>query len=621
MRKDILISFLMVLLIAAAAAAAAEGSTFHGDEQRTGNFTSGEILPVLVWKQKLTGLVGAMPVYSGGKVYVANWYGWGSWNPGLYALNASTGEIIWRNENITGASTAAISGDTIVIGNLSGELYYVNASSGEILKAIKLESNPSYWGVASSPLIYNGSVYVTTFSNGTLWKLDMNGSVVWKYTSGGEIAHYSSPAASDRLIFSAGNESGKHTLYAVYENGTLAWKFDVDSEITNTPSVGDGKVFFATKSRLYAVNFEGEEVWNVSFNGTMSTAAIAHGKIFVGSKDGKLYCLNATNGKVEWVFNANGKIDSSAAFANGVVYFATNTQEGTIYAVSETGDLLWYYRLKPPSGSYYNIMSSPFIADNKLYIGADSGYVYCFGTEGKLEFNVTLIPGKIDIKAKSGKTYKINATSALAALYKASSSEINVEEGKVEVRFEITLDDEWYGQYGSFLVDSIMGITNAADWSKWWSVWNETALIPVGANLYDLSNGETIYYCYGDGKSLGTCGILLAINATVKPAGISSFATSSGSRGGNVTVWVNVSSAENNWYVLVVSGVNENGEAIAGISTFYLRAGEELEVPVLIYIPQLAQTGTYRLYAGVYRFEEYPTNLIHIYGPESCRVE
>lgn len=616
MKKAALISILMVVLIATA-----QGNTFHGDVQRSGNFTSDEILPVLVWKQDLTGLVGATPVYSAGTIYVANWYGWGSWNPGLYALDATTGEIKWRNGKITGASSVAVSGNTIVVGNLSGEIYYVNASSGNILKAVKLELNPSWWGVASSPLIYNGSVYVTTFSNGTLWKLDMNGNVVWRYTTGGEIAHYTSPAASDGLIFFAGNESGNHALYAIYENGSLAWKFDVDAKITNTPSVGYGRVFFATESRLYAVNLDGMEAWNVSFSGAMSTAAIAHSKIFVGSKDGKLYCLNATNGNVEWTFDANGKIDSSPAFANGIVYFATNTPEGTVYALDETGDLLWYYRLKPPSGSYYNIMSSPFIADNKLYIGADSGYVYCFGTGGGLRFNVTLIPGKMDITAKSGKTYEINATSALASLYKANNSEMNVEEGRVEVGFEITVDDSWYDQYGSFFVDSIMGVSNAADWSKWWSIWNETGQISVGANLYDLSNGETIYYCYGDGSSLDTCSVLLAINATVKPAGILSFTVSGGNRGGNATAWVNVSSAEDNWYVLVVSGVNENGEAIAGISTFYLKAGEELRVPVLIHIPQLAQTGTYNLYAGVYRFDEYPSNLIHLYGPESCKVE
>lgn len=71
---------------------------------------------------------------------------------------------------------------------------------------------------------------------------------------------------------------------------------------------------------------------------------------------------------------------------------------------------------------------------------------------------------------------------------------------------------------------------------------------------------------------------------------------------------------------MVVSGVNSEGEAIAGISTFYLNAGGELKVPVLVHIPQLAQTGSYNLYAGVYRLSDYPNALIHLYDPVSCEV-
>ncbi len=613
MRKVVLISFLLVMLMAVANA-----TTFHGDEQRTGNFSaSSEILPILAWKTELTGLVGASPVYSNGHVYVTNWYGWGSWSPGLYSLNADTGEMEWRNDKITGASSVAVYGDTVIVGNLSGHLHYVNATTGTIEKSVLLESSPSWWGIASSPLIYNDSVYVTTFSNGTLWSLDLSGNVRWRFTTGGEIAHYASPSAYNGRIFFAGNESGSNALFAVDESGNLVWKFPVDGRITNTPSVGNGKVFVATDKKLYAVNLDGSEAWNVTFNGTMSTAAIAYGKIYVGSSEGKLYCFNATIGEKLWEFTANGKIDSSPAVAGNVVYFATNTPQGTIYAVNaDTGQLLWCYRLIPPSGSYYNIMSSPFIANDRLYIGSDSGFVYCFNVSGSLTYAVSLIPGKFDVDI-NGKTYSVSRATAMGALYAAQQH--------AEVFFEITLDDSWYDeQTGTGLfISSIMGLGTKQVDGNWiyWSIWNESKeLISVSADAYQISGCETIYYCYGDGSSLDTCSVLLVINSEVKPAGISSLTVSDGRRGGNATAWVNVTSAENDWYVVVVSGVNSRGEAIAGISTFRLNAGEELRVPVLIHIPQLADTGRYDLYAGVYRFSEYPRNPIHVYGSVSCEV-
>lgn len=598
--------------------APSSATTFHGDVQRTGNFTAEkEILPIVAWKQELSGLVDGSPVYSDGKIYVVNWYGWGSWNPGLYCLNATTGEILWRNENIQGASSPAVYGDVVVVGNFSGHLHYVNSTTGVIEKSVLLEQSPSWYGIASSPLIYNGSVYVATFSNGTLWKLDLNGSILWKCTTGGEISPYTSPAAYGNLIFFAGNESGDKLL-AVYENGTVAWKFPVEGKVTNSPSVGEGKVFIATDKKLYAVNSDGGEAWNVSFSGSLSTAAIAYGNIYVGSKDGKLYCFNATSGKEIWNFTANGKIDSSPAVANGVVYFATNTQEGTIYAVDAfNGKLLWFYRLKPPEGSYYNIMSSPFIADNRLFIGADDGHVYCFNSTGWMKFNVTLVPVNKTITV-NGTNYEIREDTALGALMKAS----NHEENGTEIGFEITLDDSWYESYGSFLISSIMGVKNAEDWSEWWGIWNETSPLFVGANQYQVRNGEKIYYGYGDGSSLENCSVVLEIHANVKPiVEITNLTVSSGKLGGNATAWANVTSFEEGWFVLVISGLNEQGDCIAGISTFHLKEGESLRVPVLLHIPQRNTAGNYSLHAGIYKLSEYPERISeYTKVPVNCTV-
>jgi outer membrane protein assembly factor BamB len=561
--------------------------------------------------------VGASPIYWNGHIFVTNWYGFGDWAPGLYSLNAETGEVEWRNNKITGSSTAVIFGNTLVVGNLSGHVYYVNASSGAIEKEILLESSPSWWGVSSSPLVYNSSVYVLTFSNGTLWKLNTDGDIQWRVTTGGEISHYTSPTAYGGRIFFAGNDSG-NALFSVYENSTISWKFPVEGDITSTPSVGYGKVFLATNEKLYAVGVDGKLVWSVDFNGTISSPAVANGKIYIGSAEGKLYCFDAENGSLLWTFTANGKIDSSPAVANGVVYFATNTPQGTIYAVNaNTGDLLWYYRLNPPSGSYYNIMSSPFIANNKLYIGADSGYVYCFNSSGTLEYNVTLVPTDFSVDV-NGNSYNVERATALGALYATQDYD-------GEVFFEISLDDSWYDPQTSsgLFVSSIMGLGTTQVGGKWiyWSVWNESkAMISVSVDAYSITGNKTIYYCYGDGTSLDSCLILLKINTEVKPAGVSSFEVLNGKIGGNLTAWVNITTTESNWYVVVVSGVNDSGESLAGLSTFYLEVGEELSIPVLVHVPQLAKTGTYRLYAGVYKYSEYPNSPIHVFGYVTAEV-
>ncbi|MET1124943.1 MAG: PQQ-binding-like beta-propeller repeat protein [Archaeoglobaceae archaeon] len=618
---------LLILLTIAAAGAVG----FQGDEKHLGNFTAGRIIPKLCWKSYLSGLVGASPVYSEGKVYVTNWYGWGDWSPGLYEINASTGEVRLINSSIYGASTPFIYGDLLVVGGMvsvggwsfHGYLYIVNLTSGEV-KSLLLDPTPTYYGIASSPIVYNGSIYVLTHSNGTLWKVSLDGKIVGRFTTGGEISPYTSPAAGGGLIVFAGNDSGQHRLYAVYENLTEAWNLSVDAKITNTPTIFDRNgwhIVFATEKSLYICNSTRLEIKpdckTVGFNGTISSAAVAYGRIYLGSKEGKLYSFDLSGEKL-WEFQANGKIDSSPAVADGVVYFATNTKYGTIYAVdAENGYELWHYRLIPPENAYYNIMSSPFLADGKLFIGADSGYVYCFEDSGVMEFNVTLIPGDISVLVGE-KSYKVRRTTALGALYAASDYETD----EAKIHFEITLNDDYYDPNvgGGLFVNSIMGIKPTPDWSRWWSIWNDTAPLSVSADLYQVSDGETIYYCYGSsihGPTNST--IVLKIHVRVKPVGVSSFEAGNGMRAGNITAYVNVTAAKDGWFVVVVSGLSSDGDYIAGISTFHLKAGEEIRVPVLIHVPQRNSAGTYKLFAAVYEFGKYPNEFSHI--SEAVEVE
>jgi outer membrane protein assembly factor BamB len=607
------IAYLLLLSLASLASA----NAFQGDVSHLGNFSSsidGQVIPKLEWKTYISGLVGAQPVYSNGKIFVTNWYGWSEWKPGLYVLNASNGEILKNFSNIQGASTPFVYEDKVIVGGMKlgergylGYLYIVNLTTSEV-KEILLDTQESWYGVASSPVVYNGNIYVLTHSNGTLWKISIDGNILSKFTTGGEIKPYTSPVVGNGLICFAGNRSG-NAIFCVNESLYEIFNISVDSKITNTPTLYNDLLIFATEKKLYFVNVtEGEVVKTMDFNGSLSSAAIGD-FIYIGSKDGKLYAINKTTLEVEWTFEANGKIDSSPAFANGVVYFATNVPEGTIYAV-RNGKELWHYTLKPPEGKYYNIMSSPFIAEGKLFIGADSGYVYCFNSTGTMEFNVTLSPGNITLDGR-----KISGTSALAALYEASRYRLE----DAEIVFSVNVS--WWNN--SAFVNSIMGFEPSPNLS--WSIWNSTAPLEASASSYLLQDGETIYYCYGCSTHPNIHGpenstVVLKITANVTPLGINDFVVSNGARGGNATAYVNVTAAEENWFLAVVSGINEKGDYVAGISTFYLSKGGEFSVPVLIHIPQRNEAGNYTLYAAVYRLDEYPNNFIAISKPRICRV-
>ncbi len=588
--------------------------TFHGDVQRTGNFSKVNGSD-LIWKTKIGGLIDSSPVVKDGRVYVLSWYGsFYNETSKLSCFYAKNGTEIW-NASIEGASTPTVYDNLIVVGDLSGKLHCFDTNGRELWN-VTLETNPSWWGIASSPLIYNNTIYITTFSNGTLWALDLNGNVKWRITTGGEISYYTSPSAYDHLILFAGNYSGTNELVCVNESGFVLWNFTVDSKILSSIAIAYGNAYFTTQHRIYAVNLTThKEIWNKTINGTISTPAIAYGKVFVGSRDGILYCLNAFNGNEIWHFKANGKIDSSPAVGGNIVYFATNTAQGTIYALNITdGSLIWKYTLIPPQGRYYNVMSSPFIWNGKLFIGADDGNLYCFGNFSTIwSGTVTLIPENVTITLKDGNQTQINGASALYALIKAGQGNFSVNVTKTS-----------WGLY----VESIAGINpeGYCGWMYWVNYPNEP--IPsVGADRYVLKDNDTVLWYYGcydpntwKPSTPADSNYVVKIRVKVKPIVINGLSVSNARLGGNVTAYVNVTSYSNGWFVLVVSGVNDEGDYVAGISTFYLSKGQSLRVPVLLHVPQRNTAGTYKLIAGIYRLEDYPNELLSYSKEVECEV-
>jgi outer membrane protein assembly factor BamB len=60
-----------------------------------------------------------------------------------------------------------------------------------------------------------------------------------------------------------------------------------------------------------------------------SSPAIAGGRVYIGSADGRLYGLDAKNGKKEWEFDAGAGIATSPAIAAGRIVIGT--QDGRVY--------------------------------------------------------------------------------------------------------------------------------------------------------------------------------------------------------------------------------------------------------------------------------------------------
>jgi outer membrane protein assembly factor BamB len=160
-----------------ARAASGDWPTFLHDTQRTaaGNdttiSTSNAAQLALKWAFKTGGPIAASPTVVGGIVYVGSWDGY------EYALNATTGALVWKTflgqttapcyPQLAGVTSAAdVENGVVYVGGGDSNWYALDAASGTILWSVFVGDNTKGWYNWASPLIYNGYAYIGTSSVG-----------------------------------------------------------------------------------------------------------------------------------------------------------------------------------------------------------------------------------------------------------------------------------------------------------------------------------------------------------------------------------------------------------------------------------------------------------------------
>lgn len=224
--------------------------------------------------------------------------------------------------------------------------------------------------VESSAVIDNTSIiyFGTMGADGSLYALYPNGTLKWKFIIDGVI--WSTPAiADDGTIYVAtwgGNYGGY--LYAIYPNGTMKWVFWHVDSIGCSPSIGsDGTIYFGTMAGyFFAINPNGTEQWRLYLGGSLiSSPAIGLDNIiYVGTTSHYLYAVNP-NGTIRWQFGA-GQFKGNPSIAD----------DGTIYAPSFDGYL---YALNPNGTMRWRETTGPSVAGAGVAL-ADDGTIY-IGTE------------------------------------------------------------------------------------------------------------------------------------------------------------------------------------------------------------------------------------------------
>ena len=443
----------------------------------------------LIWNTSVADEIGdwkCSPAYADGMVFAGRPKPNSMDFEGTYALNASTGVVVWSYPE-GGASPAVADGMVFTVGG--GRVYAFGPTT--------------IWSGDVS--LGRGTFNVTADDSGKEYAINRTcalASIIRAAEKGGFNYTISDAWYEDYGSLSVTSIAGRENDPVTWDG----WCYWVNYPDDPMPMVGGNK---------FELNDGDVVTW---YYGGMGSAPdntdmliridtrydYWNGDVTLGSGT---FNVTAESG-VEYTINRTCALASivRAAEVGGFDYTINDSwyeSYGTIYVAEIDGVSGWMYWVNYPDDSmpmvganayeladgdavvWYHADSMESTPDNTdMLIRIDTRYDYWNG-------DVTLGSGTFNVTADdSGKEYAINRTCALAAIIRAA------EKGG----FNYTISDSWYESYGSLSVTSIAGRENdPVTWDGWcyWVNYPDDPMPMVGGNKFELNDGDVVTWYYG----------------------------------------------------------------------------------------------------------------------------
>ena len=310
-----------------------------------------------IWKFACADEIRGTARYAKGIVY------FGSYDHYLYAVNAESGNLVWKYQTDGGiVSRPAIMDDYVFVGSEDNRLHVLSARSGSLLWTYYTKGP-----VRSSPFIAHGHIFIGS-DDMSLHAININGGRgIWQIETIAEIR--STPYVTQDEIY-AGNQSGE--FYCMDFRGGIKWRYKAKRAITSSATVSDGLVIFCSlDSHIYALDAKsGYLVWRFKMDkGSISSPCVADGLVYTGAIDGNIYCVNINSVKETWRFQTEGQVTGSPIVIDDGLY--CGSVDGNLYCLDhQTGQLQWKFKTNQP------ITATPAAYGDMIFIGSTDNQLY-----------------------------------------------------------------------------------------------------------------------------------------------------------------------------------------------------------------------------------------------------
>ncbi|KAL1509062.1 hypothetical protein ABEB36_003861 [Hypothenemus hampei] len=349
---------------------------FIDDEALLANKRIPQLQESSIWfKYNLDGCVDASPLAFSFKEskYVAC----GSFAHKFVILHSETGEEYLKlqtEQEIAAQSTLSECGNYILVGSTNGCIYCIDLS----LKSIRWQYQTGQQ-IKSAACNCSSTAIVFGSYDEFLYCLNVqDGSLIWKTKLFGQIR--GDPLYENTLkIIYIGTTKGM--CYAVNsENGHVIWSVDLQEPIFGSPAIlEDCSIWTTVTGKIMKLCNNLVSSSHLKVDGRVFSSLKVYGEMaYFTCQDKYLYKISIRNFQLEKIVQCAGEISSSPFVfqRNTEVFVACACNSGILYIIDVNQKNI-LVQMHLPAETF----SSPYVLDDKLYIGCRDDYLYCLNLE------------------------------------------------------------------------------------------------------------------------------------------------------------------------------------------------------------------------------------------------
>ena len=308
----------------------------------------------------------------------------------MSALDVETGELLWQEARAEilghGETSPNVLKGIVYVGvdalSGSGYIYALDADTGE-----SLWRNHDIFPVVQVPTVVDGVVYVSSRDKGILALEAESGEPLTNYKVGA-LTRFSpygsvSPTVEDGVLYSVLNTGlAKYAFAMELESSELLWQYELPGSMSGSPLVQGSAVYVHSTGIVFALDrTSGELRWQFEYAGTMVWDAVYKNTVFVRQgggrrppRDNPLYALDVETGELLWSYEGGQGYHPHAftTLLDGVMYLGA--EDGYLRALdADSGKELEIY------GNVGTVLGVIAGSDGEIKIlGWDGEYVSLF---------------------------------------------------------------------------------------------------------------------------------------------------------------------------------------------------------------------------------------------------